>query len=202
MTETPQEDRQRKGKRGCGGCIGCLATMAGVAVLVVALIWFAPWILQKVGISGPGAEELYAGAPDRMASQALNDSLHDVGITGVNALVIPISGSEGQIAVLTLDSSVTAARVSTKEEANALFMETLRGLAQANQAGNLGIEQVAVDYRDDSGNSLIAVAAPQAAVEAYANGSISRREFLAQVDLDLSNLMGAVELGELMMEVP
>lgn len=202
MTETTQESRQRKGRRGCGGCIGCLAALAGVGVLVVALIWFAPWILRRIGISGPGAEELYAGAPDRVASEALDSSLRDAGITGVDALVISINGSEGQIAVLTLDTRATAASVSTQEEAKALFMEALRGLAEANQAGNLGIEEIAVDYRDESGNSLITVAAPQAAVEAYANGSITWKEFLAQVDLNFSNLMGAVELGELISEVP
>jgi hypothetical protein len=202
MTETPQENRQRKSRRSCGGCIGCLAALAGVAVLVVALIWFAPWILRRVGISGTGAEELYAGAPDRIASEALNDSLRDAGIAGVDALVIPISGREGQIAVLTLDSNSDAISVSTQEEANALFMETLRGLAEANQAGDLSIEQVAVDYRGESGTSLITVAAPQVAVEAYANGSITRKEFLAQVDLDFSNLVGAVELGEIIREVP
>jgi hypothetical protein len=111
MTETPHENRQRKGRRGCGGCIGCLAALAGVGVLVVALIWFAPWILRRIGISGRGAEELYAGAPDRVASEALDSSLRDAGITGVDALVIPINGSEGQIAVLTLDTRATAASV-------------------------------------------------------------------------------------------
>jgi hypothetical protein len=68
--------------------------------------------------------------------------------------------------------------------------------------GNLDIEQVAADYRDEAGNSLITVTAPRAAVEAYASGSINRKVFLAQVDLDFSNLAGAVELGALIRDVP
>ena len=202
MAEVAHDNQQQKGRRGCRGCLGCLAAVAGIAVLVVLVVWFAPSILRWTGLSGPGAEVLYAGAPDRLAGEALSESLDSAGIEGVDALVIPISGSEGQIAVFTVRSDLAAPGATTEEEANAAFMEALRGLAEANRSGDLGIEQVAVDLPDESGGSLITLTAPQAAVEAYADGSITRREFLAQVDVDLSNLVGALELRELVTEVP
>jgi hypothetical protein len=201
MTEVSSDNQQQKGRRGCRGCLGCLAAVAGLAVLVVALVWFAPSIVRWTGLSGPSAEELYAGAPDRIASEALNESLNSAGIEGVDALVIPISGSEGQIAVFTVRSDLAAPGAATEEEANAAFMEALRGLTEANRSGDLGIEQVAVDLPNESGGSLVTLTAPQAAVEAYADGSITRREFLAQVDVDLSNLISAAELRELVTEV-
>jgi hypothetical protein len=187
-------------RRGCFSCCGCLAALGVLAVLLVLGAVFTPTLLRAAGLRGPGAEELYAGAPDPVATEALNDVLVTHGIEGVNVWVIPIQGSEGQIAILTFDENATAGGIDSRESAEAFMLETLQGLANANRSGELGIEYVAMDYQDESGGSLISWAAPQTAVDAYANGQITRRQFLAQVEVDFSNIISAAELRRLLEE--
>ena len=201
MTESSQDIQVRKKRGGCGRTIGCLIILIGVALLIAAAIWFGPSLLRKAGLFGPTAEELYSGAPDREAMAAVDEVLDSVGVTGVDVLVIPISGRDGQIAVFSLSDDVAIRDVNSEEEADEMFMEMLRELSEANQTGDLDIEQVAMDYRDEAGTSLITIAASQAAVEAYGNGSITRNEFLSQVDVDISNLIEALELREILQEV-
>lgn len=199
---TASSTPSQSGKRGgCRGCCGCLAGLGALAILLALAIALAPTLLRAAGLRGPGAEELYSGAPDPVATEALNDVLVSGGIEGVNAWVIPIQGSEGQIAVLTFDQNATAGGIDSRESAEALILEMLQGLTNANRAGELGIEHVALDYQDESGGSLISLAVPQAAVEAYANGEISRRQFLTQMEIDFSNIISAAELRRLLEEV-
>jgi hypothetical protein len=194
--EAPVPKKQRRGW--C--CCGCLAAVGILVVMASASVLFGPSLLRAANIIEPKAEDLFSGSPDRIATQEVNDILATAGLRGVDALVIPISGSEGQIAVFTVDTAVTAGGIATAEEADIFLKDIMSQLSEANQASGLAIEHVAIDYIDESGESLLAITAPQQAVEAYANGSISRRDFLAQVDIDFTNLITADELRQLVEE--
>jgi len=163
-------------------------------------IWLGPSILRGVGILEPSAEELFAGSKDPVATEAVNTVLDTAGIEGVEAMVIPIAGSEGQLAIFTVDANASAGGISTQAEAEIFLTDTLSQLAKANRENDLGIEHVAIDLLGDSGENLLVFTAPQAIVEAYAEGTISRREFLSQVEIDFSNLISAAELRQLIEE--
>lgn len=183
MAQTPK----KPGRRGCwlfGG--GCLALLVLFVCLAVGLVLAWPSIMARFR---PDARVLYGGAPDPVASAHLNTIFADAELAGASALVIPITGEAGQIAIITLDES--AGFQGTNAEG---FEELVRSLAQANQEGGYGISRVALDYRDPEGNDLFAVTVDQASVEAYANGQITRRELLAKTDVDLTNLLDMAQL--------
>jgi hypothetical protein len=71
-------------------------------------IWLGPSILRGVGILEPSAEELFAGSKDPVATEAVNTVLDTAGIEGVEAMVIPIAGSERQLAIFTVDANASA----------------------------------------------------------------------------------------------
>jgi hypothetical protein len=170
----------------CGGCFVILCCLAFAAA--------SPFALRALGLLGSDAERLYSGAPDLAASAAIEEALVDAGIEGARAVVIPIQGSEGQIAVITVEDSTT-----TGGNAEEAFGQALLSLSAANQAG-FGIERVTVDMRDENGEPGLAITADQTAVEAYSNGEISRSEFLGAVELDISALIDPDQLDVLLEE--
>jgi len=191
---------QTKSRRGCVGCLGCMGGAGILAGLLILVIVLTPTLLRAVGLRGPGAEELFSGAPDPVATQALRDTLANNNVTGVNAWVIPIQGSEAQIAIVSFDDAAAVGGLQSRDEAETFLLETMREIAAANRTSKLGIEYTAMIYQDEAGQALITTAAPQEALEAYANGTISRQQFLAQVEIDFSGLISAAELQQLLRE--
>lgn len=186
---------ERKGRRrGCLGCCGGIVLLCGVSLLLVV---FAGPLMRLAGLGGPSAEELYSGAPDPVATEAINTALAGEGITGVDVWVIPIKGGQGQIAILSLDAQASGGGTQTVQEAETVFLKTLQQMSRANREQELGIEVVAIDIRGDTGEDMLAFAASQTAVDAYAVGEITRRQFLAQVNVDFSKLISAAELRAL-----
>ncbi len=178
------------------GCRGCLLSLVIVIVAVVGLWFLAPVVLRVAGLLPPSAEELYSGAPDPVASEALETTLLDAGIEGARVVVFPVKGSDAQVAVITLDESITM-EGSGKESAEEAFMETIRGLSEANASG-LDLERAVIDLRNEDDKPFITFTASQESIEAYAKGDMDRREFLRTVDADLSNLLDLVDMQTLM----
>jgi hypothetical protein len=172
--------------------------------LIVALIltvWLGPSLMRSVGILPPDAEELFSGSPDPVATEAMNNILESSGVVGVEALVIPIAGTDGQLAVFSVDANTfSAGGIGNEAEADLFLKDMMGQLVQANRDQDLSIEHVTIDYLDGGGENLVAITAPQGAVEAYASGAISRREFLAQVEIDFSNIITSAELRQLIEE--
>lgn len=193
MVEQRQDPPTKKRRRGCRSCL------VSFAIVIVALIglWFlAPVALRLSGVLPPEAEELYSGAPDPAASETVEMTLIDAGIEGARAVVLPVKGSDSQVAVITLDESVTL-EGSGKASAEEAFMETIRGLSGASVSG-LDVERAVVDIRGDNGKPFIAFTASQESIDAYANGETDRREFLRTVDADLSNILDLLDAQTLM----
>jgi hypothetical protein len=192
MAQPPSKPKKRStGRLACGGCLALLAAGLGL-ILCVGGIFAA----RAFGIIGPDAEDLYSGAPDLVASAAVDQALLEAGLENAQAVVIPIKGSDGQIAVITVDQSTSTAG-SSPEEA---FDQALRGMAAANQAGGHRIERVTLDLRDENGEPGIALTAPQDKVDAYANGEISRQELMGQSAVDLSAIIDPETFNQLLEE--
>lgn len=181
----------RSGRRlACGGCLLVLVGSIGLAACLGGVL-----AARAFGLFGPNAERLYSGAPDPVASAAVESALLDAGLENARAVVIPISGSDGQIAVITLDQSVDSHGASSPAAA---FDTALQEMSSANSAGGLRIERVTLDLRDEDGNPGLAMTAPQESVDAYAQGKISRAELMAEADIDISSLIDPETFNALM----
>lgn len=134
------------------------------------------------------AEELYSGAPDPFATRVVSQILMDAGIAGARAVVIPIQGSAGQIAVVTLDQSQGFTGMGTASANEATMMSVIQRMREDNRMQELGVERVTVDYRDETGQCLVAITASQSALDAFAEGEMSRDEFLRNVDIGPGSL--------------
>ncbi len=122
-----------KRRRGC--CFGCTVTALGAVALLALAIWLGPTLLRAAGIMQPDAETLFAGAPDRQATDAMNESLASFEITGVEAMVLPIAGTDGQLAHFTVDVDAAAAGgLQSPEEAEAWLKELAAQMAAQNDA--------------------------------------------------------------------
>ena len=170
------------------GCIGCLALGGLLSCCLVATIFFGPGIWGRLGLFRTSAEELYSGAPDPYASQVLTQMLTEAGVPGARAVVIPIKGSDGQIAVITLDRSAGFDGTGSASGNEMMLMDVLQRMREDNQMEMLGIDRVSVDYRDENGGNLIAITAPQESLEAYAQGELSRKQVLEKLDIGLPTL--------------
>lgn len=188
-------------KRGCVACLGCLGLLAISAVVLVAAVLYGPTLLRKAGVLGPSAEERYSGAADPVGTAVVGRVLQDAGFEGVEVVVIPEKGGEGQVAVITLNDASRLGGIDNSGGGEAQFMALVQDYARANREENLQIDTVAVDYQDADGQSLVALGIPQKAIESYADGEITRREFVQQVEVDFSNLISPAELQRLIAEM-
>jgi len=187
----PVQSNRRSGRRlACGGC---LAVVAGS--LAIGLCLGGVFLVRWLNLFGPSAEELYSGAPDPVASAAVEAALVAAGLENARAVVIPIQGSDGQIAVVTVDDSTSSG--GSPETA---FEQALQGMAAANRSGDHRIERVTLDLRDEDGQPGLAMTASQESVEAYANGEISRTQLMAESHLDISALIDPEMLNALLEE--
>ncbi len=134
------------------------------------------------------AEELYSGAPDPFASRIVSQILLDAGVAGARALVIPIKETAGQIAVVTLDEGDGFTGMGTASANEMTMMDVIQRMREDNRMEDLGIDRVTVDYRDSSGQCLVAITASQSAIDSFADGEISREEFLREVNIGPGSL--------------
>jgi hypothetical protein len=170
-------------------------------VVLVAVVLLGPLLLRKVGILGPSAEERYSGAADPVGTAMISGVLENAGFEGVEVVVIPEKGGEGQIAVFTLNESSRLGGIDRTASGEEQFMALVQDYSRANREGDLKIDTVAVDYQAENGDSLVSLGVPQKAVDAYADGKITRREFVQQVEVDFSNLISPAELQQLIADM-
>ena len=97
--------------------------------------------------------------------------------------MIPIQGSRGQIAVITLDESEGFTGLGTATANEMSMMSVIQRLREDNRMQELGIERVTVDYRDENGKGLVAITASQSSLDMFAEGEISREQFMREVSI-------------------
>jgi hypothetical protein len=181
--------------------LACLGLIAVSAVVLVAAVLFGPTLLRKVGVFAPTAEERYSGAADPVGTEMVSEALDNAGIEGAEVVVMPVKGSDGQIAVITLNESSRLGSINSSASGEEQFRSLVRDYAQANRDGDLRIDTVALDFQGEDGESLVSVGVPQEAIDAYAAGEITRSEFVEQVEIDFSNLISPAELRQLIAEM-
>ena len=87
----------KKGRSCCLGLgAGCLAAFVlACLVLVLVLVFY----------EGPESELRYSGAEDLVASQDFEEIFMDLGIDGVEVIVIPSRGDGGAVLIIKMDES-------------------------------------------------------------------------------------------------
>lgn len=186
MTETPEPKKRSLRRTGCPSCLGCL----GASVFLVLLSVGVVALVQRLG---PDPEELLSGPIDPVASAAYQEVLEASGFDGARVRVIPIKGSDEQLAYIIFDETSGFSGADNLEENEAAIDNAIRGLAEANRSQDLGVGAVAVEYRDETGESLFTFAARQETVEAYADGEITREELLSETEVDFSSFLSQVQ---------
>ena len=174
MSKSPSMKR-RRWPLACGGCVGLLAVGCCGIFAAAAL---APRFR-------PTARDVYSAAPDLQASADVSEALIDSGMQGASVLVIPIKGSSGQIAIITLDESKGYVASSAGGADN--MKTVVSNIVAANLEGNYNIERLSIDYRDTTGESSLAFTATMESALAYANGNITQQEFMGNTEVNLTD---------------
>jgi len=163
-----------------------------LAILVGVGAAFYFRVPERLGLRESAADRLLSGAPDREAAAAILTELEEAGVNtqGVELWVLPVEGEKGSLAYAILDSSqgFTFEGLSGDDP----ISDYLTQLASGGMAGEYGIERVALDYRGDSGDSLLVITASTEAISGFAAGTISRQEFLKEVEAN-ANLPALVQ---------
>lgn len=182
-----------KPKRSCclWGCFGGVGLFAVSAICLLTL----PILLRAAGIINPPAEVVYSGAPDRYASAQVEDILDQAAIDGVKVYVIPELGTDNQTAFIILDSSSgfdgfeDLDQTATETVVDDRVDDLLADLAARNQAENLRITRVAIDYRDENGDTFMTLTTTITEIEDYLAGRITQEEFHGQFGIGLGDLV-------------
>lgn len=203
MTPSPPPRPDRK-KRGWCFCAGCLLLPVLIMGCLAAAYFGGPWLADVLNLFGPEAEEVYAYAPNLEASREMEEIFTAREIPGVRVLVIPIKGEAAHGAFITLDASAGYRGLSPlNEDEDEVFREVMSEITRRDQALDLNLVHVTVDYRDEEGETALAFTAPQSLVEEYAAGGLSHKGFFGQIEIDLLRTIDYLDLdiGEILEEV-
>jgi hypothetical protein len=173
-----QEHRKRG--LGCGGCL--LVALALLLVVGAAGVWLSPlsvkWGLRK----SPTAKLL--GAPDRAAADMLRLEMIAGGMPadGVLSYILPIKGQDQKALYTIVDASqgfdLAAAGVISTDA----LVDLMVRYANSQTVTDEKVGYIAVEYRDLTGATLSVLTAPTDIIRGFANGAVSRDEFMKALD--------------------
>jgi len=177
-----------------GGCLGIVVFLAIGGICLLS----GPILLRAIGVINPPAEVVYGAAPDKYASAQVEDTIRQSSIEGVKVYVIPEQGSDKQTAFVILDPSSgfdgfeDLDQNATEAQVDDRMDDILSNLATRNQAENLRIKRVAIDYRDENGETFMTMTTTMAEIEEYLAGHIDRDEFYGQFGVGFGDLINQV----------
>lgn len=156
-----------------------LGVLVVIAVIVGIVFFNLP---QRIGLAETPTEKLLSATPDRETAAAMKAELASAGLNtqGMDIYVFPYKENDENVVIAVLDSSQGFdIRNLTGEDA---ITEYLGLLANLDKGGKYDIQRVAVDYKNDEGDSILVLTAPSATITRYTSGSISRQQFLQELE--------------------
>ena len=199
MNASPPEKKSSKKKVVCGCFVFLLLIGTFMVCLAGVVVLDPPW-LRSLGIFGNKARQVYQLAPDPIASAQLSQVFTERNIPGVSVYVIPMKDKPYQGAFIILDVSKGYAGLNPTDENDQFFIELLQDLTRRNREEDLRLYHLTVDYRDETGNTLLAFTVNQKDVESYAGGLISQTEFFKSVHFDLVDTLQRLGVSEFLEE--
>ena len=167
-------------RRSCclGGGVGCIGG-TGLISLCIILVLF---------LGGSDAELRYSGAEDLAASQDFEEVFMDLGIQGVEVIVIPARGEGGAVLIIKMDESKGFSNI-----AGAGFDGVLNALTDKIHQGNYDIDYISLGHIGPDGNLLFTMTTDDENIAAYTSGEITRREFMGNVAVDVEGILGLLD---------
>ena len=152
-------------------------------VLVAVLQYFR--IPQKIGLIKSPADNLFTMTPDSEKAAVIMDNLQAAGLntSGVEVYVLPVAGTDHNLAMIVLDASkgFTFGSYSGGDPVKDF-------LAVISQAQGDGINRAAITYYDEEGRQLVAATVPMDAINAYSQGNLTDNQLMEQVDVGTDDL--------------
>lgn len=160
------------------GCTALLALMVVIVAIAAALYFRVP---QQFGLFGTTPERILSTTPDREAAATLKDEAVKTGIDtrGMDFYVLPYKDKPGNVAYVTLDASKG---FNFKSGSRDPMVDYLNQFANSPAVKKYDLQRIAIEYKSPSGASLLSMTAPVAAINNYAQGKITREQFLKQID--------------------
>lgn len=160
-----------------------------LAVIIIAAVIFFN-VPQRVGLAKSPSEKLLEQRLDHQAAGAIMQQLQSAGVNtkGMTVYVIPYKDSNESLAVAVLDAS-KGFDINSFTQGDAIT-EYLTSLADAGN--KYGVKRVAVDYKNENGDSLLTMTAPAATAIGYSKGTVSQQQFLQ----DLEGKVNYVEVAK------
>ena len=182
-----------KKKRGC--CFsGCLVI---VLVLLVSGLGAGALLARLPAQLGlwPSADSRLAGTPDRAGAAAILAELQAEGIdtTGLTLYVLPVTGQSGSLAYAILDTSAGFHFPTATDSARNPIPDMFTRLTGGPAATAAKVAQVAIEYRNPTGQSLGVLTASTASIHDFAAGTINQAAFSAALHGNF-NPSGALSL--------
>ena len=165
-----------------------------IIVLIIAagaLLYFR--VPQKIGLMKSPADRLFTVTPDREKAAAVMNELELAGLNtkGVEVYVLPVSGTDHNVAMIVLDVS-KGFDFNNYSGADPI-KDFLKVLSRVQQEG---INRGAVAYYDEEGRQLVTATVPTDAAAAYSQGKLTDRQLMEKVNIgtdDLTGLVGEIQ---------
>jgi hypothetical protein len=190
-----QQSPSTKPKNGGRCCLWSCLSIVGVFVLTGVCLLMAPTLLRMTGLRGLPADVRYGGSPDIYASEQLQTTLDEFTIEGAEVYVIPEQGTNNQTAFIILDSSAGFTGFTdmppdnSQVDVNNRVDGILAILVDKNQAHDLRISRVVIDYRDENGENFMSLTTSMEELQDYVAGRLTYDEFYGGLGMDFGKVL-------------
>ena len=190
------EPKKAKPKKKWGFLKGILIFFVVLLLVIGAVVANALGLPRKWGLVPSKAESVFdTKAPDRVAAAELKAEVAKAGIatTGMEVIVLPEKSGQGSAAYVVLDASRGFQFAST--QGGNPFLNTLAAMAKSEAAKKNGIDHAAFEYRDGKGRSIAVFAVSTKDAADFADGKMTREQFMAKVGgrIDIANAIAAAK---------
>ena len=194
--EAAKAAKPAKQKKKGGFLRGCLLFVLVLVLLIGGLVASALGIPRKLGLVKSTTEKRYdVQAADRAVAADLVAELETKGVRtqGMDVYVLPLKDGSGSGAYVVLDESKGFGFAPSA--GGDPFLGTLASLAKSEAVKVGGVKSVAFEYRDAKGRSLITIGASIQDGADFADGKITKEEFMAKVGgrADLQKVSEAIQ---------
>ncbi|MFC1940251.1 hypothetical protein ACFLXO_06165, partial [Chloroflexota bacterium] len=170
-----------------------------VILVIVASVFFN--LPQRIGLVETPTEKLLSATPDREAAVAMMADLQATGADtrGMEIYIFPVKSTEDtpsneNVAVAILDASQG---FDFRNFSEADLMDYLNSLSSVGESGDYNIKRVAISYQYENGEPLMTLTAPTEIILKFANGTISREQFLEEMEGEVNFVEVAKKIAEI-----
>jgi uncharacterized protein (UPF0333 family) len=180
----PEKPPKKKKKH----IVGKIILLVIVLVIGVGALMFFK-VPQNIGLIKSPAEKMFATTPDRAKAATIMTNLQQAGLNtnGVEVYVMPVAGTDHNVAMVVLDAS-KGFDIGASKSADPVkdFLKVVSA-AQAD-----GVNRAAVVYYNENGKALVTATVPTADALAFSQGKITSQQLMKKVDVGANDVAGFI----------